>query len=432
MNLYLTKHRSGVRQDITNLAVSWTWSGDKASLSRQLEMELAFSEKDNLPVPEIGDLVTMEATKPLFAGVVLRRTLGSEGHTLSVTCFDYGIYLQKNDCTAKFTGATPEEITRSLCGDKGIPVAALPTTGISLRRKFSSVKINQAITTVWSLAAEKNGKRYGKNSFDIVILDATKSKTPPVHQYQVKYGADAKATIQLLREHGSVTKYSNQQILVPPEQLDEVRKAFPGKTIVSEIGGTDLPAVFIGVEGKLRMPLHRPDKGLVRHVHRLHQSVLTASHLRKTRGKRLDRLVVVAVDPQFCPAQQRGQRGLRQKRNRMYRPVVGRPHGVCYIRWMLRGQVLIEGAAQAGIEELDAPADPQHRFVLLQRLCKQAPFKGIPLFADLSAGLPGVLTIQHRRDILPSGKEKAITQRHKLRDILFILRQRQGNGKGTG
>lgn len=160
MNLYLTKHRSGVRQDITNLAVSWTWSGDKASLSRQLEMELAFSEKDNLPVPEIGDLVTMEATKPLFFGVVLRRTLGSEDHTLSVTCFDYGIYLQKNDCTAKFTGATPEEITRSLCGDKGIPVAALPTTGIFLRRKFSSVKINQAITTVWSLAAEKNGKRY--------------------------------------------------------------------------------------------------------------------------------------------------------------------------------------------------------------------------------------------------------------------------------
>lgn len=59
MNLYLTKHRSGVRQDITNLAVSWTWSGDKASLSRQLEIELAFSGKDNLPVPEIGDLVTI-------------------------------------------------------------------------------------------------------------------------------------------------------------------------------------------------------------------------------------------------------------------------------------------------------------------------------------------------------------------------------------
>ena len=68
--------------------------------------------------------------------------------------------IQKNDCTTKFTGASPEEITRSVCGEKGIPVASLPTTGISLRRKFSGVKINQAITTVWSLAAEKDGRQY--------------------------------------------------------------------------------------------------------------------------------------------------------------------------------------------------------------------------------------------------------------------------------
>lgn len=161
MKLYLTKHRNGTTREITDLAVSWTWSGDKASICRQLDLEIAFLEGSDLPVPEIGDLVTMERDgSRLFVGVVLRRTAGSEDTILSATCFDYGINLQKNDCTAKFTGASPEEITRSLCGEKGIPVAALPTTGISLRRKFSGVKINQAITTVWSLAAEKNGKQY--------------------------------------------------------------------------------------------------------------------------------------------------------------------------------------------------------------------------------------------------------------------------------
>ncbi len=161
MKLYLTKHRNGTTREITDLAASWTWSGDKASICRQLDLEIAFLEGSDLPVPEIGDLVTMvEDGRCLFAGVVLRRTAGSEDSALSATCFDYGIYLQKNDCTAKFTGATPEEITRSLCGEKGIPVASLPTTGISLRRKFSSVKINQAIVTVWSLAAEKNGTQY--------------------------------------------------------------------------------------------------------------------------------------------------------------------------------------------------------------------------------------------------------------------------------
>ena len=160
MQLYLTKHEGGESRDITGLAVTWTWSGDKASITRQLVAEIAYVEDSGLPVPEIGDLITMEDTERLFQGVVLRRTLGSEDHTLSVTAFDYGIYLQKNDCTAKFAGATPEEITRSLCAEKGVPVASLPTTGIQLRRKFAAVKLGQAITTVWSLAAEKNGKRY--------------------------------------------------------------------------------------------------------------------------------------------------------------------------------------------------------------------------------------------------------------------------------
>lgn len=92
---------------------------------------------------------------------------------------------------------------------------------------FAEVKVPEA------------GETYGKNSFDIVIRDSRNPKAVAVHQYQVKYGADAKATIQLLREHGEVTRYSNQQILVPPEQVAEVQAAFPGKTVVSQIGGTE-------------------------------------------------------------------------------------------------------------------------------------------------------------------------------------------------
>ena len=40
MKLYLTKHKGGQSRDITSLAVSWTWSGDKASITRQLELEV--------------------------------------------------------------------------------------------------------------------------------------------------------------------------------------------------------------------------------------------------------------------------------------------------------------------------------------------------------------------------------------------------------
>lgn len=83
----------------------------------------------------------------------------------------------------------------------------------------------------------QDGQTYGKNSVDIVIRGS--SDATPVHRYQVKYGANAEETIKMLRDHGDVTKYGNQQIVVPPDQVEAVQKAFPSKSVVSQIGGTD-------------------------------------------------------------------------------------------------------------------------------------------------------------------------------------------------
>ena len=151
MKIYLSKPASGTR-DITKILSYWTWSGDKATISRQLTGEVAYIEGSGLPVPEIGDLLTMaDGGKKLFEGIVLQRSLGSEDSTISFTAFDYGY---------KFTGASPEEITRLACADREIPVAQLPTTGVRLWRKFAAVKLNQLITTAWTLASEKDGKAY--------------------------------------------------------------------------------------------------------------------------------------------------------------------------------------------------------------------------------------------------------------------------------
>lgn len=159
MTLYLTK--SAGTRDITTILTMWTWSGDKATISRQLSGTVAYIENSRLPVPEIGDLVTMlEGTEKKFVGIILQRSLGSEDSTMDFTAFDYGYYLQRNDGTYKFTGASPEEMTRLVCGDRSIPVAQLPSTGLQLWRKFAGVKLNQLITTVWTLASEKNGKTY--------------------------------------------------------------------------------------------------------------------------------------------------------------------------------------------------------------------------------------------------------------------------------
>ena len=149
------------RRDITDLLVSWTWSGDAASVCRQPTGEMVCEEDSGLPLPALGDRVAMEeAGERLFEGVVLLRSLGSEDKTLSFTAYDYGFYLQRNDGTFRFTGAPPEEITRLVCASREVPVAALPATGVPIRRKFAGVGLSEIIRTAWSLAGERNGKVY--------------------------------------------------------------------------------------------------------------------------------------------------------------------------------------------------------------------------------------------------------------------------------
>ncbi len=79
----------------------------------------------------------------------------------------------------------------------------------------------------------KPGETYGLNSFDTVIKDINTGRI--VHQYQFKYGKNAEATIDYLKKGN----YNNQRYVVPAEQVEEVRKAFPRKSVEAYIGGTD-------------------------------------------------------------------------------------------------------------------------------------------------------------------------------------------------
>lgn len=75
----------------------------------------------------------------------------------------------------------------------------------------------------------KPGQTYAKNSVDILLKDA-KGKT--VSRYQAKYGATAKDTIRMIKKGD----YRGQQLLVPKEQVEAVKRAFSGRKVSSSIG----------------------------------------------------------------------------------------------------------------------------------------------------------------------------------------------------
>lgn len=104
------------------------------------------------------------------------------------------------------------------------------------------------------------GQTYGLNSFDTVIKDTTTGRI--VHQYQFKFGKDAKATIDLLRDGN----YNNQRFVVPADQVEEVRKAFPGKSVESYMGGTDKVSIKSGSltkEGAKKLQLDTQENGVL-------------------------------------------------------------------------------------------------------------------------------------------------------------------------
>ncbi len=86
------------------------------------------------------------------------------------------------------------------------------------------------IAKTTELSASLQGKNIKVEVRDVftpnsVDVRATNLKTGKYQNYQLKFGKDAKATIELI-ERGN---YNNQQIIVPTEQLDEIQAHFKAK-----------------------------------------------------------------------------------------------------------------------------------------------------------------------------------------------------------
>lgn len=161
LQLLLTQ-ANGTKRDVSGLYQTITWSGDKRAISRSLHAILAApKDGEDLPRVAIGDglLLALDG-KPVFSGKIYQRSQKTEEHTADMTAFDGGSRLGRNDGTYRFTGASPEAITRTVCADHGFAVASLPTTGARIRRIFAGVALTKIIQTAWTLAEEQTGKHF--------------------------------------------------------------------------------------------------------------------------------------------------------------------------------------------------------------------------------------------------------------------------------
>lgn len=159
----LVTDAAGATTDLSQLVSVLNWSGGIKQMARELSFTLAAPTDGSAAEPptQTGSQVKLLVDGAArFTGTLTGRKKGTEGATMEVSALDRGWYLAQNEGWYKFSGAAPETAVRSLCGDFGIPVGALAATGIKVTRKFPGVALYKIIDTLYTLAAEQNGKRY--------------------------------------------------------------------------------------------------------------------------------------------------------------------------------------------------------------------------------------------------------------------------------
>ena len=71
-----------------------------------------------------------------FEGFVVSEAGGSADWAKTLTCYDRGFYLRRNETALSVQNQTPEDVTRSLCASFGISCGDIARTGVRLTRNF--------------------------------------------------------------------------------------------------------------------------------------------------------------------------------------------------------------------------------------------------------------------------------------------------------
>lgn len=159
----------------------------------------------------------------------------SKEASIGISINEYGNYLKSIDDVISLSNLQMQETIINTRGNQQISKNMNLDGFIAEQYHVSSFNMNAKLNKSEYQAKvldPKPGETYNKNSFDVVIVD---SNDKIVHQYQLKYGKTAEHTIAMIKKGN----YNNQRIVVPADQVEAVKKAFPNKTIEAYIGGTD-------------------------------------------------------------------------------------------------------------------------------------------------------------------------------------------------
>ena len=151
---------------MTQLVETLTWSGEFRQCARTVKLTMlsAVYDKrvpaDTLELAENAMVQVSYEGAVIFWGRVFERSRATGDSRYNVTCYDLGVYLNRNEAVYAFRAATADAIARRVARDFAIEVGPLAAPGVALSRDFSGVSLYKIIQTGYTLSAVETGKAY--------------------------------------------------------------------------------------------------------------------------------------------------------------------------------------------------------------------------------------------------------------------------------
>lgn len=223
-------------QEITHLLIgSYTWSGSRLQVARQLSFSYVQDDRDklvpNIPIENgytIYGYNEEDMENPIFVGNVYEVEKDRQSSRVSILARDHLFVLSRSQATRKYEDALPEEIAAGLCGEMGVKVGEMAKTGTPVSFIANNKTGYQIIMQAYAEASKKTGKKYhpmmNGTKLDIIekgtlikdfVADAQKNMTESKYKESISEIINQIAVVdeegnpvEVIKEDEQIQKYS--------------------------------------------------------------------------------------------------------------------------------------------------------------------------------------------------------------------------------
>lgn len=182
MSLKIYRHRAAEVVDISDFSPRHSWYSSTGQAAAQASVDIAINKTDSNLV-NVGDVISISDEKQAFIGMVLDKDPSiDEGIQYTLTAYDALFYLINNEDDLIFYNLTADGVLRKVCGDNGIPVGKIVSTGYVIPRlNCRSKSLFQMVTEAIAETKKYTGKDYfirsSAGKIDLIAVSTTATLT---------------------------------------------------------------------------------------------------------------------------------------------------------------------------------------------------------------------------------------------------------------